>query len=76
MTGDKGDYGMSTEGLETPKTAAKRRKAPTKKQAAAPPSHEQIAILAEKYWADRGRPEGSPEEDWLRAEQELRGKAS
>ena len=40
------------------------------------PSREQIARLAEKYWAERGRPNGSPEQDWLRAEQELRGKAS
>jgi hypothetical protein len=40
------------------------------------PSREQIAHLAEKYWIERGRPNGSPEHDWLRAEQELRGKAS
>jgi hypothetical protein len=41
-----------------------------------PPSHEQIASLAEKYWVARGHPLGSPEEDWLRAERELLGKAS
>lgn len=40
------------------------------------PSHEQISRLAEKYWAERGRPNGSPEQDWLRAERELLGKAS
>jgi hypothetical protein len=28
--------------------------------------------LAEKYWAERGWPEGSAEQDWLRAEQELK----
>ena len=33
---------------------------------------EEIARLAEKYWAERGWPEGSPEQDWLRAEQELK----
>ena len=41
-----------------------------------PASHEQIAQLANKYWAERGHQDGHAEEDWLRAEQELRGKAS
>jgi hypothetical protein len=34
--------------------------------------HEEIAVLAYSYWADRGYQGGSPEEDWLRAEHELR----
>jgi hypothetical protein len=33
---------------------------------------EQIARLAYQYWQERGCPDGSPEEDWLRAERELR----
>jgi DUF2934 family protein len=33
--------------------------------------NEAIAKLAYAHWEARGRPEGSPEEDWLRAEQEL-----
>ena len=37
------------------------------------PSHEDIAALAYSYWEARGFQGGSPEEDWLRAEQELRG---
>ena len=36
------------------------------------PKREQIARLAYSYWQARGCPEGSPEEDWLRAEAELR----
>ena len=36
------------------------------------PSHEDIAVLAYSYWEARGFQGGSPEEDWLRAEQELR----
>lgn len=40
------------------------------------PTHEQIADLARKYWAQRGYIDGHHEEDWHRAEQELRGKAS
>jgi len=37
----------------------------------APLAHEEIARLAFLYWEARGRPIGSPEEDWLRAEQDL-----
>jgi hypothetical protein len=40
------------------------------------PSREQIAELAHKFWAERGRQHGFAEQDWLRAERELRGKAS
>ena len=36
------------------------------------PSFEQIAQLAYTYWEARGCQGGSSEEDWLRAEQELR----
>jgi hypothetical protein len=35
-------------------------------------SYEEIAALAYSYWEARGRQDGCPEEDWLRAEQELR----
>lgn len=35
-------------------------------------SHEDIARLAYALWEARGGQGGSPEEDWLRAEQELR----
>lgn len=71
------------------KTATKARKAPAKKGASnvesisktdsghkSSPSHEQIAELARKYWADGGYKDGHHEEHWHRAEQELRGKAS
>jgi hypothetical protein len=34
-------------------------------------SHEEIAQLAYQYWIDRGRPIGSPDEDWFRAEQDV-----
>jgi hypothetical protein len=35
---------------------------------------EETACLAYLYWETRGCQEGSPEEDWLRAEQQLRGR--
>jgi hypothetical protein len=38
-------------------------------------THEAVAELAYSYWVARGCQGGSPEEDWLRAEQELRSYA-
>ena len=35
------------------------------------PTYDEIAILAEQLWNQRGRPFGSPEVDWLRAEATL-----
>jgi hypothetical protein len=37
-----------------------------------PPEYEQIRSLAYALWKARGCPCGSPEVDWLRAEQKLR----
>jgi hypothetical protein len=37
------------------------------------PSEDEIASLAYSYWEARGYTGGSSEEDWLRAERELRG---
>lgn len=37
------------------------------------PSHDRIARRAHQIWEERGRPSGSPDEDWLRAEKELSG---
>ncbi len=39
-------------------------------------STEQIAKLAHQYWLERGCQHGRDAEDWFRAEQELRSKAS
>jgi hypothetical protein len=40
------------------------------------PTYEEIAALAYTYWETRGCQGGCPEEDWLRAEQELRVRTS
>jgi hypothetical protein len=40
------------------------------------PSYQEIAALAYSYWEARGGHGGSPEEDWLRAEQELLARSS
>ena len=63
---------MPTKSAEAPNGTAKRRKPAAKKQTTTAPSREEMARLAEKFWAERGRPEGSPEQDWLRAEEELK----
>jgi hypothetical protein len=39
-------------------------------------THDQVALLAHRFWIERGRKHGHHEEDWFRAEQELRAKAS
>jgi hypothetical protein len=39
-----------------------------------PAEHEEIALLAYKYYLQRGNLDGSAEEDWLRAEREVRGR--
>ena len=33
--------------------------------------HEDVATLAYRLWEERGRPMGSPEVDWYRAEREV-----
>ena len=35
------------------------------------PDRNEIAELAYQLWVNRGCPEGSPDQDWLRAEEEL-----
>jgi len=47
-----------------------------KRETRAPVSHEQVAELAHRFWNERGRQHGHHEEDWFRAEELLRGKAS
>ena len=37
--------------------------------------HYDVGTLAYELWAGRGRPEGSPQEDWFRAEKALRSRA-
>jgi hypothetical protein len=38
-------------------------------------NYEEVKRLAHEYWHARGCPEGSPEEDWFRAEQAVNGSA-
>ncbi len=62
------------------KTAAKKsavktvpvKKAPAMK-AMKEPTYEEISVLAHKFWLERGGHHGWHEQDWLRAEKELKG---
>ena len=59
---------------KTAKAPAKTKASkPVAKTTASAPTREEIALLAERYWMERGRPEGTPEMDWSRAERELSG---
>lgn len=68
---------VSSDAPRAPKATARSRKAalpPAMPESAAVPETDQDAVarLAYSYWAARGFQGGSPEEDWLRAEEELR----
>jgi hypothetical protein len=39
-------------------------------------AYNRVAELAHQFWIERGHQHGYDAEDWFRAEQELRGKAS
>lgn len=62
-------------GTTAKKTTAKKQTV-AEKVTAATPTHEEIARLAEQYWAERGHQDGQAEQDWLRAEKELMRMAS
>lgn len=79
-----------SENAKNSKGTAKPRKAPAKKasiltmesngsrssSSVGPVPHDQVAQLAHRYWAERGGLHGHDVEDWFRAEQELRARAS
>lgn len=41
---------------------------------AEPDHHGEIAALAYEFWMARGCPIGSPEEDWFRAEEQIKNR--
>jgi hypothetical protein len=53
---------MATASSMTPVTVEELRR----------PMHEDIAALAFALWQERACPEGSPEVDWFRAEEQLK----
>ena len=51
-----------------------RAQAPTTGHGVAAFGHDDIAALAYELWQARGCPNGSPEEDWYQAAEELRSR--
>jgi hypothetical protein len=60
----------------TEKKATAKKQTATSKSIPKAPTHQEIARLAEQYWAERGHTDGHAEQDWLRAERELLKQAS
>jgi hypothetical protein len=58
------------------KTATAKKQTVAEKVTATTPTHDEIAQLAQQYWAERGWQDGQAEQDWLRAERELMQMAS
>ena len=56
----------------TKEAAAEVPAKPEKAMAVGAVNYEQVAKLAHSYWAARGYDHGSHEDDWFRAEQELK----
>lgn len=54
-----------------PRPAAAKPAAPEKKA----PTNEEISHLAHQYWKERGHHHGSHEDDWHRAERELKSRS-
>jgi hypothetical protein len=63
--------GKSVEAIAIP-NAKSVTAVPEAEQSVSAEDHEAIAQLAYSYWQARGCPIGSPEEDWYRAENDLR----
>jgi hypothetical protein len=61
---------------DAPKKTVAKKKTVAEQVTAMTPSHEEIARLAQQYWAERGWQDGQAEQDWLRAERELMKMAS
>jgi Protein of unknown function (DUF2934) len=59
--------------IETNTSAATLEESTSNSAVTDTPAFEDIARLAYSYWEARGYQGGSPDEDWLRAEQELAG---
>lgn len=64
------------------KAPAKKSASPAKSAVSAPPAaekkaptHEEISHLAHQYWKERGHHHGSHEDDWHRAEQDLKSRS-
>src|SRR5450759_5969606 len=66
----------SRQALEHSQDVHQQTQAPTVGHGIAGFGHDDIAALAHKLWQARGCPDGSPQEDWFHAAEELRSRFS
>jgi hypothetical protein len=66
----------SRRALERSRDAHQQTQAAAIKHGIAAFGHDEIAALAHELWQARGRPEGSADEDWFQAQEELRSRAA
>jgi hypothetical protein len=64
----------SRQALEDSHDAHRQTQAAATEHGIAPFGHDEIAALAHKLWEARGCPDGSPQEDWFHAAEELRSR--
>jgi hypothetical protein len=66
----------SRQALERSRAAHQQTQATAIKHGIAAFGQDEIAALAHELWRARGCPDGSSEEDWFQAEEELRARAA
>ena len=69
--GNQGEYTMETQWKTT--TTKDGGITTTALEISQPVNGQKIAALAYEFWQSRGCPEGTPEDDWFRAEKEIEG---
>jgi DUF2934 family protein len=65
----------SRQALQESQDAHQHAQTPTTGHGIAAFGHDDIAALAYELWQARGCPEGSPEEDWFHAAEQLRSRS-
>jgi hypothetical protein len=68
-------YEHSTQALEHSQDAHRNTQAVTNRHGISAFGHDDIAALAYSLWQARGCPEGSSQDDWFHAAEELRSRA-
>jgi hypothetical protein len=66
---------LSRQALEESQDTHRHAQSPTIGHGVTTFGHDDIAALAYQLWRARGCPEGSPEEDWFHAAEQLRSRA-
>ncbi len=65
-------YTSDQDGKSQTASAADQEHYPEQHEVKNAPAYEEIAARAHELWIQRGSPHGDPEQDWLKAEAQLR----